>query len=404
METGRQEATQNVPEQKDDNLSSEEELVGAAIDQGQETARSDAVESEKTVDLSKTMQSERELHEQAQDEIAGFVVIDDEPAVGEMKITFTDDVRRDRTEVYTIPVDAPEPELILADYGQVKISRPDEEGIDVFEEFGDEGYSDYDKWAVGGQVAPIYSYRNLGPSEADAMFANSYLNAIESGIVSYAGGVSLNYSPAKRLSIQSGLNYFRLGMSVQDTYIASADEKFFGTDFPAVELAMSNSSGDIQLGEQKSNTILSNFRANQDAASILPETYVSGTAPDPAIKQGDLQQNFEYIEIPVILRYKVVDRRAGVNLLGGLSTNFLVGSNVYFQENGNREQIGTTENLKPVNYSSVLGLGFQYSINPNLHFNMEPTFRYYLNSINSGSGPGSHPYSIGFFTGISYSF
>ena len=106
----------------------------------------------------------------------------------------------------------------------------------------------------------------------------------------------------------------------------------------------------------------------------------------------------------MILRYRLVDRRLGFNLLGGLSTNFLVGSNAYFQQGDNREYIGTTGDLKTVNYSSVLGLGLQFSIKPNFHINMEPTFRYYLNSINTGSGIGSHPYSLGFYTGISYSF
>ena len=346
---------------------------------------------------------DREFQEQSQEEIVGYVVINDTPAWGGgMKVTFTGDVMLDRTDVYTLPIDAPEPALILSNRRHVKISPPDEEGIDVFEEFGDEGYIDYDKWAVGGQVAPIYSYRNLGPSQADAMNATSYLNDIESGIVSYAGGVNLNYSPLKRLSIQSGLNYFRLGMSVNDTYIASAYGQIAGMGLSPTELAMSNSSGDIMPGEHKSNKIMSNQRADYESFYSTNTTDVSGAAP--TIQQGDLQQNFEYIEIPMILRYRVVDRRAGLNVLGGLSTNFLVGSNVYFQENGSREHIGTTANLKSVNYSSVLGLGFQYSIKPNLHFNMEPTFRYYLNSINSGSGPGSHPYSIGFFTGISYSF
>jgi len=99
-----------------------------------------------------------------------------------------------------------------------------------------------------------------------------------------------------------------------------------------------------------------------------------------------------------------VDRRVGLNLLGGLSTNFLIGSNVYFQENGKREYIGTTADLKTVNYSGVMGVGLQYSISRNFHINMEPTFRYYLNSINKTSGISSHPYSLGFFTGISYSF
>ena len=108
--------------------------------------------------------------------------------------------------------------------------------------------------------------------------------------------------------------------------------------------------------------------------------------------------------MPLILRYRVVDRRLGFHLLGGLSSNFLVGNTAYYQEGGNKEEIGATSNLRPVNYSSVVGIGVDYSISKRFHVNLEPTFRYYLNSINTGSLIKSHPYTIGFFTGLLYTF
>ena len=274
-----------------------------------------------------------------------------------------------------------------------------EEGIDVFEEFGEEGFSKYDRWAVGGQVSPVYSYRDLDVS-ANASVTTGYLNDIESGIVSYAAGVNINYFPAKRLSLQSGLYYSRMGMTVGNTYLASVDKDLSGGYFPPVQSSMANSSGQIELGSQKTDALFFNaLRGNTEDAS----TYYN-TGNTWGATEGEILQHFEYIELPMILRYRLVDRRLGFNLLGGLSTNFLVGSNTYFQQGDDREYIGTTGDLKTVNYSSVLGLGLQFSIKPNFHINMEPTFRYYLNSINTGSGIGSHPYSLGFYTGISYSF
>jgi len=106
----------------------------------------------------------------------------------------------------------------------------------------------------------------------------------------------------------------------------------------------------------------------------------------------------------MILRYKLIDRKLGFNLLGGMSTNFLVGSNVYFQEDGTKEKIGKTTDIKTVNYSSIIGFGVDYAISKRLNINFEPTFRYYLNSINISSSINSHPYSMGIFTGISYYF
>lgn len=313
--------------------------------------------------------------------------------------------------LYTIPVSSPEPGLIIADRSAGEDPEATEltetgEGIDVFEEFG-EGSEDYNRWAVGGQMAPLYSYRNISSSQGNALYtaqrqsSQSY-NDIENGIVSYSGGVNLNYSPVKRLSLQSGLYYSRLGMTVQNTWIAASGGQYERVNFPSLEVAMSNSSGDIQAGGEKSNTVLANAWSTNEILSDASGA-VAGDATTET-KKGDLLQHFDYIEVPMILRYKVVDRRLGFNLLGGISTNFLVGSNVYFEENGDKELIGSTSDLKQVNYSSVLGMGLQYSISRRLNLMMEPVFRYYLNSINEGSIIDSHPYSLGFFTGISYSF
>ncbi len=56
------------------------------------------------------------------------------------------------------------------------------------------------------------------------------------------------------------------------------------------------------------------------------------------------------------------------------------------EEDGNREQIGETKDIRPVNYTSLMGLGLEYSITDRLHVNVEPTFRYYLNSVNISPG------------------
>lgn len=273
-------------------------------------------------------------------------------------------------------------------------------GIDVFEEFGDKGFRDYDKWSIGGQISPIYTYRNIESTTQNAPAAGIF-NDLENGILSYAGGVNLNYFPVKRLSIQSGIYYSRMGLAVENNYLASVDEEIRQVNF--AQNAQLNSSGQIQLGGVKTDAIADQFNPPRKEDYWGP---VASNEPTELFEasEGEILQHFEYLEIPMILRYRLVDRRVGLNLLGGVSTNFLVGRNVYFQEGDNRNYIGRTEDLKSVNYSSVLGLGLQYSIRDHFYISLEPTFRYYLNSINTGTLIDSHPYSLGFFTGISYSF
>ena len=65
-------------------------------------------------------------------------------------------------------------------------------------------------------------------------------------------------------------------------------------------------------------------------------------------------------------------------------------------------QTGFTENIKPMIYNSVLGLGIAYEISKKVSINLSPTFKYSLSPVNTGSGLKYHPYSLSWFTGISY--
>ena len=60
---------------------------------------------------------------------------------------------------------------------------------------------------------------------------------------------------------------------------------------------------------------------------------------------------------------------------------------------------GGTPKLNP-----ALGLGFEYPFASSLSISVEPTFRYYLNSIYNNDSYNVRPYSFGIMTGVSYSF
>jgi hypothetical protein len=274
------------------------------------------------------------------------------------------------------------------------------EGIDVFDEWGENRNASHDKWGVGTQVSPIYSYRNLETSGGNASGA-SYYNDVENGIVSYAGGVNVHYSPLKRLSVQSGLYYSNMGMKVGNAYYATIDNRFNSMDkTPTIQASINNSTGVIETQQGLDYAIAAN-PVPQPGWELASQNVIASSQDAP---EGEILQQFQYLELPLILRYRVIDRRLGFHFLGGLSSNFLVGNSAYYQEGGNKEQIGTTGNLRPVNYSSVVGMGVDYSVSKRFHINLEPTFRYYLNSINTGSVIQSHPYTIGIFTGLLYTF
>jgi hypothetical protein len=272
-------------------------------------------------------------------------------------------------------------------------------GIDLFEQWGDDGKKEFDRWAVGTQITPLYSYRSVG-SASETVPAASYFNRVEDGMLAYAGGVNINYSPRKRFAVQTGLYYSKMGMVLDNALQAKGDGVYTASKGTSL-IAVANSSGTIRTRAESggSQQVFSAF--NQDADQTLDITELGNIFP---ITGGEVLQHFEFLELPVIMRYRIVDRKLGFNLLGGISTNFLVGRNAYFRQDGNQEFLGITDDLKTVNYSSIIGVGFDYEISSNWNLNFEPTFRYYVNSINAFSDLKSHPYSFGFYTGLSYSF
>jgi hypothetical protein len=117
-----------------------------------------------------------------------------------------------------------------------------------------------------------------------------------------------------------------------------------------------------------------------------------------------LRQNFSYLELPIVLRYKVVDKMIDFSLIGGVSYSLLVSNSVYTMLDGSKYSIGKTDGLNPISLSSSLGMGMEYNFSDNLSLNLEPTFRYYLNPFNEVTGLKIHPYSFGIFSGLSYKF
>jgi len=108
--------------------------------------------------------------------------------------------------------------------------------------------------------------------------------------------------------------------------------------------------------------------------------------------------------MPLILRFKLLDKVLDLNVIGGLSYNLLVSNNVYATIDGGRYPVGKTEGLNPVMLSSSIGMGMEYSLSVKFSLNLEPTFRYFINPFSVIPGIRIHPYSIGIFSGLTYKF
>jgi|GEM_PF-1062030 len=270
--------------------------------------------------------------------------------------------------------------------------------------FEEESNENKNKWILGGEFTPLYSYRRITDSENNNYNAD-YYNEGESPVMSYTGGLNLQFKPKDRLTIQAGVYYSSIGQSLDYMSVYSnqayelVSDEFKDRFINSYEL--NNSAGDISFNTPY--VIVDEIAGRVN--NLSSEKGFVNTA-DPIFQDLDaeIQQSFQYIEVPVILRYKLIDKVVDLNIVGGIGANFLIGNDVLLVYGNNKEIIGETKGVNTVNYSSSLGLGIEYPLMKRLNIRLEPSIKYYLNSINSNSSVESHPYSIGIYTGINYTF
>jgi hypothetical protein len=269
------------------------------------------------------------------------------------------------------------------------------------ENISDDGEKD-NPWMLGSEIAPLYSYRKI---ESDYLGKSAVqdMNKSEQGLIAYAGGLRVGYSAGRRLSVQSGLYYSRYGQQKNNGEAISMDQVAYTERKNVTYLSIPNSTGTIQ--ENHGNTsryenVITSSTGN--TVDFLNSGFPAFTTDNIQITEGGITavQYFDYLELPVTVKYKIIDRKLNFSFLGGLITNFLVNNGVKLKQDGNVESFGTTRNINKVNYQGSVGLGFDYPLMDRLAISLEPRFRYYLNPIDQRFNV--HPYSFGIFAGISY--
>ncbi|MEA3462187.1 MAG: outer membrane beta-barrel protein, partial [Bacteroidota bacterium] len=253
------------------------------------------------------------------------------------------------------------------------------------------------RWMVGAAVSPLYSYRD---AEAVAMSSNSG----ESGLLSYSTGVHVSYRRNSRLAFETGIYYNKTGIAIGapgiKIFSQRQDNMVFGMGTEQAEITtMNNSVGNIVA--YSGDIYMNGYLVNAESG---PEAYNNVVADDAEAPETGIEQHLDYLELPFNLRYSVIDRTIELQLVGGMSTNFLISNYVTMEGPSGQEEIGYLSNVNTVNLSGNAGLGMIYHVGRKFSFLLEPRFRYFLNSVNDSSLPSTRPYSLGIYTGLSYTF
>lgn len=242
------------------------------------------------------------------------------------------------------------------------------------------------KWSVGPSLAPVYFDATGDGSPVGADFSSNS----KSGKFNLSYGLTVAYEVGKKLKIRSGVHRVNYGYNTNDVVFSST-----------LRAASANRIANIDYNPNSESIIVQSRESAKNASpSVGSKEVLFNEAPS---LDGKMVQQLGYIEVPLEVNYAVLDKKFGVDLIGGVSSLFLVDNSVLLESNELVTEMGEANNINALNFSANVGMGLNYKFTPKVRFNIEPVFKYQLNTFSNVSG-NFKPYSIGVYSGISFKF
>ncbi|WP_375241478.1 hypothetical protein [Lacinutrix sp.] len=257
-----------------------------------------------------------------------------------------------------------------------------EEALAKIEDLDEKEEENVDRWSVNANAAPVY-YNTLGKG---SHIHDQFIDNTKNGEINTSYGVNVGYALNNRLRVRSGVNKLNISYDTANVIVYE------------------------NVTNTPSSTPLRNIdfipTSNGQNISVLSSNSLSIQQIDNFINDdlnAALSQRISYFEVPLELEYAVVNKRLGVNLIGGFSTFILSDNEVVTEVDNRKTKIGEANNINNLSFSANAGIGLDYKFNKAFKFNLEPTFKYQINAYSETSG-NFRPYIIGVYTGFSYKF
>ena len=220
------------------------------------------------------------------------------------------------------------------------------------------------KWAIAPMIGVLNS--------------NSFNNTASentSGKNSFSFGIQIEYKLAENWTIQSGVHQQEIG--------------FRSNQFSAI--AALNGVQSINFNENNSLSTLDSEQIENDLFRENKEF------------NGNLEQVFGYIEIPVEVKYSFINtKKFNTQIVVGFSSLFLNENEIDISAQSITE-MASANNLNTVNFSGNFGFDFNFSFTKKVLLNLNPMFKTQVNTFNNNSANFT-PYYIGIYTGLKYTF
>ncbi|MFN3907550.1 MAG: hypothetical protein ACK4JX_00785 [Flavobacterium sp.] len=233
------------------------------------------------------------------------------------------------------------------------------------------------RWQLSSNVAPVFMNSLSQGSPIDQEFAQNS----KSFETSMSYGFGVQYAVTNRWSVRTGIQNVQMSYNTNDVM-------FFAS----------------MRGVYYKNI---NYTMNIDQPSMVVMSKGSVVATSienmSSMQAGVINQQFGFIEIPMEISYKLLDKKFQVSLIGGVSSLFLNQNRILLKSmEGGVTELGTANNIQDMHWSTNIGIGMQYLFSPQWSFQMEPMFKYQWNTFQENTN--FRPYILGLQTGLSYRF
>jgi len=408
IQTNRIDEENNLMAMSDNSISGDSDSDSTLYPEGHRSLREDLSGSIKRENKHKLTVRSITDNEQTQD-LSHFVQSTNENLIGQFTEPEISDQQIEKPEIETAATDpetsAPQISNLksTSDFVQSTSKISNLEYTDSWDEIlksNETKSQPRNRWEVAGQFAPMQSYRAI-TSVPDGLSKSDFDDA-EKPLPVFSGGIAVAYKLFDRLTVQTGVYYAQMGQAINNVtpvtnmYASISSNNSYSKNF------VRTSSGSVTIASNLKSDVNTNY-----SEYFNPESVVSNNISVPSISSSAnyrLIERLDYLEIPLMLRYKIVDRKMNFYVLGGMSTNVLINNNVFVDNGSELVKGGNILMARPVNYSSTFGLGLGYQISKKLLVGLEPSFKYYLQSYTINSRIGSNPYAFGLFTGAVYRF
>lgn len=243
------------------------------------------------------------------------------------------------------------------------------------------------KWSAGPSVAPVYF---------DAIGEGSPVHSIfvpnsKSGDLNLSYGLSVAYEVSSKLKIRSGIHRVDYGYSTNDVEFSSS-----------LESSAIGQIANVNYSATGKNIVVASS-ASEVEVNTMNDLIAEEFSGQGLSQNGAMTQQFGYLEVPVELEYTLVDKKIGVNLIGGISSLFLVDNSISLSSGELVTEMGEANNVNEVNFSTNVGIGLNYKFTKKVQLNIEPVFKYQLNTFSQTDGT-FQPFTVGVYSGISFKF